>query len=208
MVGILLWLRGLRIWCCHCCGSGCHCGAGSIPSPGISTCCWCWKKTTTTTTTTTYLKHFFFGKGFLTVLFLPEGQTSCLIVPDPESYEVNGWISVNICWKAAPWKAWSFSFRFQGLSLLLPFQVPTSSVFLWFCEQFWYISDSSVSFSLSLFFCHTHGVWKFLGQASKLWHSRDPSHSSDNATSLNHGATRELLFPLKLSKYMLCFSQL
>ena len=26
------WLRGLRIWHCHCCGLGC-CGAGSIPAP-------------------------------------------------------------------------------------------------------------------------------------------------------------------------------
>ena len=29
---------GLRIQHCHCCGSGCCCGAGSIPDRGISTC--------------------------------------------------------------------------------------------------------------------------------------------------------------------------
>ena len=27
-----MWLNGLRIWCCHCCG------AGLIAGPGISTC--------------------------------------------------------------------------------------------------------------------------------------------------------------------------
>ena len=37
--------------------------------------------------------------------------------------------------------------------------------------------------SLSVFGC-THGTWKFLGQGLNLCHSRDPSHSSDNAGSL------------------------
>jgi len=41
----LLWLRSLlwwsgelRIWCCHCCGSGCSCGMGSIPGLGTFIC--------------------------------------------------------------------------------------------------------------------------------------------------------------------------
>ena len=29
------WLSGLRIWHCHCYGSSCCCGAGSIPGQGI-----------------------------------------------------------------------------------------------------------------------------------------------------------------------------
>ena len=33
----------------------------------------------------------------------------------------------------------------------------------------------------------------YLGQGSKLHHGSDPSHSSDNATSLTHWVTRELL---------------
>ena len=33
--GVPLWLRGLRIWCCHCCGPG------LVPGPGTSTCCRC-----------------------------------------------------------------------------------------------------------------------------------------------------------------------
>ena len=33
-----MWLRGLRIWHCHCSGSGCCCGAGLIPGQGPSTC--------------------------------------------------------------------------------------------------------------------------------------------------------------------------
>ena len=36
--GVLLWCSGLRIWCCHCSGLGCCCGAGSISGPGTSIC--------------------------------------------------------------------------------------------------------------------------------------------------------------------------
>ena len=32
------WLSGLRMQCCHCCGSGYCCGVGSIPGLGISAC--------------------------------------------------------------------------------------------------------------------------------------------------------------------------
>ena len=38
-----LWLSGLRIWHCHCCGCGYSCGAGSTPGLGTSTCCGCRK---------------------------------------------------------------------------------------------------------------------------------------------------------------------
>ena len=34
--GVSLWLNGLRIQHCHCCGSGYSCGMGSIPGPGTS----------------------------------------------------------------------------------------------------------------------------------------------------------------------------
>ena len=34
--GVPLWLSGLRIQHCHCCGSGHCCGTGSIPGPGTS----------------------------------------------------------------------------------------------------------------------------------------------------------------------------
>ena len=30
------WFSGLRTWCCHCCGSGCYCGVGSVPGLGTS----------------------------------------------------------------------------------------------------------------------------------------------------------------------------
>ena len=36
--GAPLWHGGLKIWC-HCSGSGRCCSLGSIPGPGISTCC-------------------------------------------------------------------------------------------------------------------------------------------------------------------------
>ena len=36
--GVLLCLSRLRIWCCHCSGLGCCCGAGLIPVLGTSTC--------------------------------------------------------------------------------------------------------------------------------------------------------------------------
>ena len=38
-IGVPWWLSALRIWHCHCCGSGYSCGAGSIPGPGTFTCC-------------------------------------------------------------------------------------------------------------------------------------------------------------------------
>ena len=36
--GVPHWLSRLRIWHCHCCGSGHCCGARLIPSQGTSTC--------------------------------------------------------------------------------------------------------------------------------------------------------------------------
>ena len=42
-------------------------------------------------------------------------------------------------------------------------------------------------------FCHTCSMQKFLGQASNPCHSSDLNHSSDNAGSKTHQATRELL---------------
>ena len=38
-VGVPWWLSGLRIWHCHCCGSGYCCGSGSVPGLGISAGC-------------------------------------------------------------------------------------------------------------------------------------------------------------------------
>ena len=37
-MGVALRLSGLRIWQCHCSGSGCCCGVDLIPGPGISPC--------------------------------------------------------------------------------------------------------------------------------------------------------------------------
>ena len=50
-----------------------------------------------------------------------------------------------------------------------------------------------------VFFIHTHGMWKFLGQGSNLHHSSDPSCSRNNARSLTHWATRELLWAFLIS---------
>ena len=33
-----MWLIGLRIWCCHCSGSGCCCVVSSIPGQATSAC--------------------------------------------------------------------------------------------------------------------------------------------------------------------------
>ena len=38
LIGVPLWLSGLRIQHCHCSGSGHSSGAGLIPGPGTSTC--------------------------------------------------------------------------------------------------------------------------------------------------------------------------
>ena len=35
-LGLLLWRTELGIWCCHCSGLVCCCGAGLIPGPGAS----------------------------------------------------------------------------------------------------------------------------------------------------------------------------
>ena len=42
--GVPMWLSRLKIQPYHCSGSGCCCGVGSIPDPGISICCGCGKK--------------------------------------------------------------------------------------------------------------------------------------------------------------------
>ena len=42
------------------------------------------------------------------------------------------------------------------------------------------------------FFCHTHGMWKFLGQGLNPCHSSDPSCCSDNVRSITRAATGEL----------------
>ena len=39
--GVSMWLSGLRIQCCHCCGLSYCCGVGLNPGPGISTCHGC-----------------------------------------------------------------------------------------------------------------------------------------------------------------------
>ena len=44
-------------------------------------------------------------------------------------------------------------------------------------------------------FGHTLGLQKFPGQGSNPQHNNNQSHSSDNAESLTHGATREFLSP-------------
>ena len=43
--GVPWWLRGLKTWHCHYCGSGYSWGTVSIPGPGTSTCHWCSQKT-------------------------------------------------------------------------------------------------------------------------------------------------------------------
>ena len=53
-------------------------------------------------------------------------------------------------------------------------------------------TQSLGSFGLIVFGL-VHSKWKFQGQGANLHHSSDQSHSSDNAGSLTHGATRELL---------------
>ena len=37
-IGVPWWLSRLRIWHCHCCGSGCCCGVGLIPDLGTFSC--------------------------------------------------------------------------------------------------------------------------------------------------------------------------
>ena len=39
-VGVPWWYSGLRVWHCHCCGSGHCCGASSVFGLGTSACCW------------------------------------------------------------------------------------------------------------------------------------------------------------------------
>ena len=45
-------------------------------------------------------------------------------------------------------------------------------------------------------FGSTHGIWKFLDKEWNLYHSKDLSCCSDNARSLTHCTTRELLIPV------------
>ena len=52
--GIPWWCSGLKIWCCHCCGSGHSSSAGLIPGPGTSLCYGNRWKTKTKLKTTTH----------------------------------------------------------------------------------------------------------------------------------------------------------
>ena len=57
------------------------------------------------------------------------------------------------------------------------------------------------------FFCHAHGMQKFLGQGSNPCHSGDPSHCSDNTGSSTHYTARELpLNNFLLFFFQMCFS--
>ena len=53
--------------------------------------------------------------------------------------------------------------------------------------------DWNFVISLSLFFCHICGIWKFLGQGLNPNHSSNLNCYSDNAGSLTCFTTRELL---------------
>ena len=44
MCGVPWWWGGLRIWCCHCCGSAYCSGGSSVPVLGTCTCCGCGQK--------------------------------------------------------------------------------------------------------------------------------------------------------------------
>ena len=62
------------------------------------------------------------------------------------------------------------------------------------CEIFMGLFWLLVYVFLFLFLCCTDDMQKCPGQELNQYHSSDPSHSSDNATSLTHWATRELVF--------------
>ena len=68
-------------------------------------------------------------------------------------------------------------------------------IFFFFCKHMG-------SFS---FFCHTHGMPRFLGQGSNPSHSSNPSWCSDNTRSLTHRATRGPLFSFFLSFFFIFF---
>ena len=55
------------------------------------------------------------------------------------------------------------------------------------------------------FFGWARGMWKFLCQGSSLCCRSDLSHSSDNARSLTHWATRELLILFLTNFFFLVF---
>ena len=52
---------------------------------------------------------------------------------------------------------------------------------------------------------HTCGMWKIPGQGSNPGHSSDLSHCTDNAGSLTHCATKELLMWYILKKFCVQF---
>ena len=52
-----MWHSGLRIWPCHCSGSGCCCGLSSVPGPGTSACCGCGQNKNKLLTKAHYFHH-------------------------------------------------------------------------------------------------------------------------------------------------------
>ena len=69
------------------------------------------------------------------------------------------------------------------------------SIDIWVLSTFWLLW-AMLLWPLMYKFCfvpHTHSMWKFLGHRLNPCHSSNPSHCSNNARSLTHCATRELL---------------
>ena len=69
-------------------------------------------------------------------------------------------------------------------------------IWLWYqgnIDLVQWVWKSSLLFCWFIYFGHVHGIQKFLGQRLNPSHSCNQSHSSDNAGSLTHWATMELL---------------
>ena len=58
-------------------------------------------------------------------------------------------------------------------------------------SKMYFFSYPQSLFFFFFFFCHSCGVWKFLGQGSNLYHSSHLSHSRDDIGSLTLCTTRE-----------------
>ena len=75
-------------------------------------------------------------------------------------------------------------------------------------KSFKYTKVTLSFFFFIIFFGHAHGMWKFLSQISNPHHRSDPSCCSDNASSLSHCATREILFAIFYWKELTIWSSL
>lgn len=130
-------LRRLRIWCCHCCGSGHWFGTGTTPGQGSFTCCRRGhkekrkRKEDVRTSTGLYRQGDWPASEGPSLDCLDTGprlRDEALVVPRPESTPRSS-CNPSIKWSSGPWTVG------PKLFAIFPLGAPLSSAVLTLAQQ-------------------------------------------------------------------------